>query len=172
MRNQRGLTLIEALVVVALGAITVSATLIYSAPWLGRESMRSAANDLQAFLQLAKIEAVSRNRDCRVVLDTGSGGLEILDSLGTGDPADDTVLHAHRLPPAVRFERPDTGPLVTFADLGGGAYHAVFSSAGVVSAGAGAVYLRGGFEYGCVEVHGAGAVAISYWNGTGWVAGF
>ena len=172
MRNQRGLTLLEALVVVALGALTVSVGVIYSAPWLGRESMRSSANDMLAFVQLAKIEAVSRNRESRLVLDTGGGRLEILDSMGTSDPTDDTSLHAHHLPAAVRFERPDTGPLVTLADLGGGVYEAKFSADGVVAAGVGSVYFRGGDEYGVVELHGAGAVEIGYWNGTAWVRGF
>jgi hypothetical protein len=50
-------------------------------------------------------------------------------------------------------------------------YQTVFSPDGLVSAGAGGVFLRGGEKFGRISVHAAGGVEIHYWNGTGWREG-
>ena len=104
MRDQRGLTLIELIVVVAVVSVMVGITVAYSLPWLAKETMRSGANDVQSFMQLAKIEAVSRNRECRFVVDASSGTLEVWDSLGTDDDSDDVRLHLSSLPTSIAFD--------------------------------------------------------------------
>jgi Tfp pilus assembly protein FimT len=167
------MSLIELIVVVALASIAVAIAVAYSTPWIARESMRSAANDVQSFLQLAKIEAVSRNHDCRFVVDTASGALEVWDSMGTPDISDDVRLHTGALPTSVSIERPDTGSPVTLEQVGGSpSYQTMFASDGLVSAGVGGVFLHGGDGFGRVEVRAAGGVEIQHWNGTGWHAGF
>jgi Tfp pilus assembly protein FimT len=167
------MTLIELVIVVAIMALAVAATVIFSAPWLARESMRSAANDVHSYMQLSKIEAASRNRDTRFVVDTVNGTLEVWDSLGTDSDGDDVRLHVASLPTAVIFSRPDVGDPVTLDQISGTKrYEAVFASDGLVSDGVGAVFLYGGEKYGSIHLHAAGGTEIKYWSGTGWRAGF
>lgn len=173
MRSQRGMSLIELVIVVAVAALAVTVTIVYSAPWVARESMRSAANDVHSFMQLSKIEAASRNRDTRFVVDTVKRTLEVWDSLGTDSDGDDVRLHEARLPTTVIFSRPDVGDPITLDQIGGSKrYEAVFTSDGIVSDGVGAVFLYGGEKYGSVEIHAAGGTEIKYWSGTGWRAGY
>jgi prepilin-type N-terminal cleavage/methylation domain-containing protein len=172
MRDQRGMTLIELLVVAGLVAITVAVTVIASAPWIARESMRSAASNVVSTIQRAKIEAVSRNRDCRFVVDTAAGNLEIWDSLGTPSTLDDVLLHQAELPSVVGFARPDSGGVATLDPIATDRYQTVFASDGSVNTGVGGVYLQGGDGYGNVAVHAAGGTEVRYWNGTSWVAGY
>ena len=172
MRDQRGLTLIELIVVVAVVSVMVGITVAYSLPWLAKETMRSGANDVQSFMQLAKIEAVSRNRECRFVVDASSGTLEVWDSLGTGDDSDDVRLHLSSLPTSIAFERPDFGDVITLEQIDSSLrFQSVFGSDGVISSGDGAVFLRGGEGFGNVEVYAAGGIEMHYWNGSTWRAG-
>lgn len=52
-------------IVMVLVAIITTAVATYSIPWLGREEMRGAIYTIQEYLQPARVQAVSRNRDCR-----------------------------------------------------------------------------------------------------------
>ena len=83
MSNQRGMTLIEVLVVLVLSAVAILAISMYAIPWIARETVRSAVYDVQHYMQLAKIEAVSRNRDCRFTVDTANRTLAVFDTMGT-----------------------------------------------------------------------------------------
>jgi len=171
MRDQSGITLSELLVVMAIAAVAVTVTLVYSSPWLARESVRSSANDVASFMQLARIEAVSRNTDCRFVVDTGSRVLEVRDSMGTGSVTDDQLLFQRRLPSGVAFSRPDGGATVTLEQLPSTTiYQAVFASDGIVSSGAGGVFFQGGNRWASVQVQAAGATEINYWDGQAWKA--
>jgi prepilin-type N-terminal cleavage/methylation domain-containing protein len=172
MRNQRGVTLIELVVVAAIASLVVTIIAMYSAPWIARESMRSAVNNVASFLQLAKIEAVSRNRDCRFVVDTSDGSLEVWDSMGSDDLSDDVRLHTGSVPTSVRFQRPDTGGVVTLQPIGGTPrFQTRFASDGLVPAGVGAVFLEGGEGFGKVEVHAAGGVEVHFWKRSAWRTG-
>ncbi|NIV49140.1 MAG: prepilin-type N-terminal cleavage/methylation domain-containing protein, partial [Gammaproteobacteria bacterium] len=93
MRNQNGISLIELLVVVAVAAVALVTTVAFSMPWMAKETMRSAAHDLQAVMQLTRIEAVSRNHACRFVLNTDLGQMQVWDTRGTGGASDDELLH-------------------------------------------------------------------------------
>jgi Tfp pilus assembly protein FimT len=167
------MSLIELVIVVAIISLAVAATVIFSAPWLARESMRGAANDVHSYMQLSKIEAASRNWDTRFVVDTANRTLEVWDSMGTDSDGDDVRLHMASLPTAVNFSRPDVGDPVTLDQIGASKrYEAVFTSDGLVSDGVGAVFLFGGETYGSVELHAAGGTEIKYWNGAAWRAGF
>jgi Tfp pilus assembly protein FimT len=166
------MTLIETLIVVSVAALVLVATAAYSIPWIAKESMRSAVYDVQTYLQLARIEAVSRNRDCRFVVNTSNRTLQILDGNGTSTTSDDTELYLRSLPDSVTFARPDAGAAVTLAQIGGGSsYEVVFTADGTVSAGTGEAVLFGGQLYGRIRVFGAGGTQVEHWDGTGWVLG-
>ena len=92
MRNEVGMTLVELLVVLGLALGIAAMTVAYSMPWMVRESVRSAAFDVNGMLQLAKVEAVSRNRPSRFVVDTVAGELQVWDGLGSDTISDDVLL--------------------------------------------------------------------------------
>jgi len=166
MRNERGMTMIELLVVLVMASILVALTVVASTPWMAEESMRSAMSSVQSTMQLARVEAVSRNRDCRFVIDSQAGELQVRDTLGN------TLLHERQLPGSVIVARPDSGAAVTLELVSGTTYRAVFRSDGTVSSGTGEVYLRGGDSFGSVSLFGAGGVEANRWNGTEWEVGF
>ena len=171
MNNQKGMTLIELVIVVALASVTLVAAATYSLPWIARERARSAVYDVQSYLQLTRIEAVSRNRQCRFVLDTATRSLQVFDGNGTtATKADDVLLYETNLPSQIQFARPDTGNAVTLAQVGtSSVYETVFTSDGIVAQGTGEVALFGGDEFNRVMVFGAGGVSVDRWAGSGWV---
>ena len=173
MRSQKGMTLLELVIVLALALVAIAMTAALSGPWIARESMRGAVGNVNSYFQLAKIEAVSRNRPCRFVADTSAGTLEVWDTMGTPLLSDDTELYSADLPSTVSFDRPDAGAVVTLFQLGGSdRYHTVFNSDGVAAIGTGAVFLHGGDGFGSVRVHAAGGVDVAYWNGSAWRMGY
>lgn len=173
MRRDSGMTIVELLVVTAIGAMVLMTAVVHSMSWMATETTRSLAYDVAGLMQQARIEAVSRNRDCRFVLDTSSGMLAVWDSRGTDDHSDDELVHSRGVSDAVAFDRPDVGSPVTLELIGATtSYQTTFSSDGVVSAGAGGVYLHGGDGFGNVTVYAAGGVEVQRWDGTGWQVGF
>jgi Tfp pilus assembly protein FimT len=157
---------------VSVAALLLVAVAAYSLPWMQKEAMRSAVYDVQTHIQLAKIEAVSRNRECRFVIDTANRTVEVFDGNGTsGTTADDILLYDSTLPENVNFTDPQAGSAVTLDDLGSGVFQVVFTSDGIVSVGAGAVMLHGGQSFGRISVFAAGGVQVDRWNGSSWYAG-
>ncbi|MCP3978315.1 MAG: prepilin-type N-terminal cleavage/methylation domain-containing protein [bacterium] len=172
MCDQRGMTLTELVTTMAIMSIVAAVTIAYSLPLMARETVRAAAHDAHAALQLTKIEASSRNRPCRFVVDTAAGALEVWDSRGTGTTSDDLQLHRALLPASVAFARPDTGGAVTLSQIGSSdSYQSIVGPDGVVSAGTGQLHLLGGGKYSRVSVHAAGGVELSHWNGAQWYDG-
>ena len=172
MRNEVGMTLVELVVVLGLALAIAAMTVAYSMPWMVKESVRSAAFDVNGMLQLAKVEAVSRNRPSRFVVDTVAGELQVWDGLGSDTISDDVLLHDRTIPTHVLFARPDTGSAVTLDAVDAVSYQAVFRSDGMLDSGPGVVCLNSGNSFGSVSVYGAGGTEIFRWNGTGWASGF
>ena len=172
MRSELGVTLVELVVVLGLALGLAAITVAYSMPWMVKESVRSAAFDVNGMLQLAKVEAVSRNRPSRFVIDTSAGELQVYDTLGSVPTSDDVLLHDRTLPTHVVFARPDTGSAVTLDAIDATSYQAVFTSDGMLSSSPGVICLHGGESYGSVAVYAAGAIEIFRWSVTGWTSGF
>ena len=135
------------------------------------EGLRSAVFDMQTYMQLARIEAVSRNRDVRFVVDGANHRIGVLDSAGTTSTGDDIVLYSTDLPDTVSFARPDSGFAITLTHVSGKTFHTVFGPDGIVDSGTGLVALLGGNQYERVQVFGAGGIRIQKWNGTEWITG-
>lgn len=173
MGDQRGFSLVELIVATAIISLVVSMTIVFAGPWIAREAMRSAISEVAAYAQLAKIEAVSRNRECRFVVDPSAGELLVLDSMGTTSTDDDAPLHSRRLASTVTFERPDTGDSITLEPVDGEAtYQTVFGSDGAVASGTGELFLHGGDDYRGVAIFAAGGIQIRRWTGTAWEASY
>ena len=171
MRGEHGVSLAEITVVMVVMAIIVVSIGSYSIPWLGREEMRGAIYQVQQFLQLARAQAITRNRDCRFQVDTSSRTINVLDLNDPANTTDDILLHNATLSTKVSFARPDTGAAVTLTSLGGTLYGATFASDGSVSTGAGLVAMQGGDGNYRISLYGAGGIRVERWNGSGWVLG-
>jgi prepilin-type N-terminal cleavage/methylation domain-containing protein len=171
MGDQKGVTLIELVTVVAVASMMLVSAIGYSLPWMAKQTMRSAVQDVRSLMQLAKIEAVSRNQDCRFVVDMAAGTLEVWDMAGNTDPTDDVLLHDRVIAETVSFERPDIGNVVTLQAVDTSIFQTVFQSDGSVSAGVGGVFFHSAGSFGRVDVQAAGGTATSYWNGSAWQLG-
>lgn len=171
MQNERGVTLVELVVVLGLALGIATVTTVYSMSWMVKESVRTAAFDVNGLLQLAKVEAVSRNSPCRFVVDTAAGQLQVWDTLGTNSTSDDVLLHDRILPNHVVFDRPDVGSAVTLDAIDSVTFQAVFTSDGMLSSSPGVICLNGGDSYGSVSVYAAGGIEMFRWNGTEWTSG-
>ncbi len=68
--NQKGVTLIELIVVMVIIAIGAALTTPNIGGWLRNYRLRSAARDVASTLRLAQIKAVSANTTYQVVFDT------------------------------------------------------------------------------------------------------
>ncbi len=171
MRSERGMSLAEVTVVMVVVAIIATATATYTIPWLGREEMRGAVYQVQQYLQLARVHAISRNRSCRFQIDTSSRRMTEFDLNDPASKTDDILLNDATLSPKISFARPDSGSAVTLSFLGGNLYGATFASDGSVTAGAGLVAMQGGDGSYRVSLYGAGGVRVERWDGSTWVLG-
>jgi Tfp pilus assembly protein FimT len=165
------MTLPELLVALLALAATLLIGTLAAVPWMARESMRGTLHDSSVLLQLARMEAVSRNHSCSFRIDVGARSMSIVDMNDTSTTADDVVLSTRRMPTTVSVARPDAGAPITFENVGGTLFRVVFDRDGHVSTGAGEMVLYGGERYGRVTVYAAGGVRHESWNGATWVPG-
>ena len=171
IRFQGGFTLLELVSVVAIATVLIGMTMLALRPIIGNESGRGAVYELQTLTQLARMEAVARNRECRLLFSPILREVRVTDTRGTtADPSDDEVLHGTVLPETVSFERPDSGLAVTWASIGGTPewFQVRFASDGTVEAGEGEVVVHGGDRYAKVAVFTSGGTQVTSWKASGW----
>ena len=171
LHDDKGFGLIELVTVLALGAMLLTAVVTYALPWVSREEMRGAVYQVQNYLQRARIEAVTRNRSCRFILEADSGRFQVVDLNDPGDATDDETLATATLPGTVSFSDPEGGPAITLSLISGSTYQATFAPDGSVSDGAGVIMFAGGERSDRLTLFGAGGVRVDTWNGSTWVAG-
>lgn len=75
--RQRGFTLLEILVVLAILGIALTLITGYRAPWSGRLELRGTASDIAAALRMARGEAIAQNRPIDVAVDVDGRRLQI-----------------------------------------------------------------------------------------------
>lgn len=171
MNTQKGVTLIELLLVLSAMSLALLAVASYSLPWIARETAKSAAYDVQTHVQLARIEAVSRNRACAAEINTSTRRVSVWDTQGTMSTADDEMLYDVSLPDSVSFARPGGGAAVSLGAITADRFAVVFRSDGTVALGAGDVVLFGGERYERISVFWAGGIQVNHWDGSAWRAG-
>jgi prepilin-type N-terminal cleavage/methylation domain-containing protein len=169
MRGDEGMSLAEVTVVMVVVALIATAAASYTIPWLGREEMRGAVYQVQQYLQVARVQAISRNRSCRFQIDTSNRRMTVYDLNDPANTTDDILLNDATLSSKITFARPDSGSAVTLTSLGGTLYGATFASDGSVSAGAGLVAIQGGDGNYRVNLYGAGGVRVERWDGGAWM---
>ena len=172
MTSQRGMTLVELLVVLALAAIAFLAAGSFALPWVQQQTMQSAIYAVQTHLQLARVEAITRNRACRFEVDTATRVVSVYDVMDPADLSDDVLLHRSTLDTDIDFSRPEGGGAVTPSQIGTTTkFETVFRSDGVVTAGVGDVVLLGGLRYNRISVFGVGGTQVERWNNGAWHVG-
>ena len=171
-RGERGASLIEILVVMGFVVSMLLLAATYSLPWLGKEDMRSSVYSVRTYLQMARMQAVSRNHACQFRVDSSTRSLQVFDLVDPSTSSDDILLWQTTLPVKVSFARPDSGSAITLPVSSGTTYQATFGGDGSVTSSVGSISLLGGTRYHRVELYGAGGAKIWNWDGTAWVAGW
>ena len=99
--GERGFSLIEVIVVVALVGLLAAVGVPSMQDWLDRYKVRTAAEQLASLIQLQRMRAVSQNTDFSIDFDANAGTY----TLYQGNTATGTTLEpqAHTLPMGVMF---------------------------------------------------------------------
>ena len=111
--NQRGFTLIEVIVVVAIGAIIAAVAVPNIRTFMERYQTKGAARDVMSALQQARSEAVRRARPVAVEFVHGTGGAGVVrifvddGANGLVFEAGETVVSTLNMPPRVQLSNAD-----------------------------------------------------------------
>jgi prepilin-type N-terminal cleavage/methylation domain-containing protein len=98
MRNQSGFTMIELITVVAIVAVLAAVAIPNYIGWLPGHRLRSALDDINTGLQLAKLQAVRENAGVVIRFDTANESVTIfLDDGGTTGTANDRQPNGNEL---------------------------------------------------------------------------
>ncbi len=100
-RGQRGFSLIELTVTVAILGLMVTIGFPSMQEWLERYRVRGAASEIASAIQLQRMRAVSQNNEFSIAFDAANGTYTLYE----GDPATGTMLDAvaRTLPFGVTF---------------------------------------------------------------------
>ncbi len=116
LRNKSAFTQVELTVVIAIIAILAAIAVGGFISWLPKYRLNSAANELQAMIQAARLRAVKDNARVVVLFDPNADGdldgdyLAFMDDEAGGagewtrEPASEPLVKMGQLPPGVRFE--------------------------------------------------------------------
>jgi type IV fimbrial biogenesis protein FimT len=95
MRNDRGLTLIELMVVIGIIAVVSAIAVPNLIGWRGKRQLEAAVNEVQTAINLAKTTAVKRSTPVTILLTTPAHGATVFTDTnknGSMDPGD-LVVH-------------------------------------------------------------------------------
>lgn len=166
MLRQQGVGIGESLLLVAAAALAVLATAARVLPGATTPStVRRAALQLHTDLQLARVEAVSRDRLCYARLDLEQRSIAVLDSMGTPSETDDRRLRETTLPPSVIVTSGEADPEAPADNAR--TLTLEFRPEGVATTGAITVF--DGSEYRRVRVDESAHLWLLRWDGHGWV---
>jgi Tfp pilus assembly protein FimT len=165
------MTFFEVMIVMLLLAIISAIGVSFASSWVRRERMRSSAFVIQTHMQMARVESMSRNRNCRFTIDTSNNEVQVIDLMDPSDNTDDVVITTTLLPVEIEFDRPDAGSAITINNLSGSIYETTFQQDGVVSSGSGDVIIATDDAYKRVSVYVAGGVHMRSWRAGGWAEG-
>ncbi|UCF69651.1 MAG: GspH/FimT family pseudopilin [Acidobacteriota bacterium] len=159
------------LIALALAAILFGMTLSFSIDWFRKERVRGSIHTIQTQLQLARVEALRRNRACRFTLNENTKRVRIIDLHEPGTSSDDEEIAYAKLSDGLVFAHPQGGPPITLKHMGGPLYETTFAADGSTSSGSGAITLNVDQIYFQISVYVAGGIHARYWNGTNWASG-
>jgi Tfp pilus assembly protein FimT len=165
--------MLELVIALVLAALVISVMIVAYLSTMNRSRARGAVHEIQSLTQLARMEAVSRSRECRVLLSPDLRKVMVTDGWGTVSADDDIVLHQATLPPSVSFTRPDAGAAINWNSLGGSPpwFGLRFAADGTVVEGESDIFLKGAEHYGRLSVFVSGGTRISTWRDGAWRTG-
>jgi prepilin-type N-terminal cleavage/methylation domain-containing protein len=109
--NEKGITLLELIIVMVIIAIGAVLTVPNIGGWLPNYRLRSATRDVVSIMRLAQLKAVSNNTSYRVVFDTVNESY-IIEYLNTGSWVAEGG--SQSLPTGVKFNTTFAGNITTF----------------------------------------------------------
>jgi Tfp pilus assembly protein FimT len=163
------MALSEVVISTAVAGMVAATVAAGSVPLVARERLQAATHELQSTLNISRMEAISRNRPARFVLDAGSRSLETWDTMGTSTTADDELIRRVSIPGSVSLARPDKSEAVTLTDDGNNKFEVTFATDGSVAGTGGDVGLAGGGKYTMISLHGTGSSRAAKWADGQWV---
>ena len=93
LRNEKGFTLLEALVVVAILGLIAVIAIPNLLTWRDHHRVKSAARDIYSALQLARMKAISKGVEYRIMLDLDNETFWLQEgNLASGSDADLNIL--------------------------------------------------------------------------------
>ena len=132
VQNNKGFTLIEALVVIFLMALISALAVPGMMNWLSSAKLNGAANNLKGSLELAKLRAIQENGPVAVTFYGNRYEVFRDNGLTTGvHDAGEVFLAKSSLPDGIRIDFPAT----TFADSGPGSKKIRFKGRGTCTSG-------------------------------------
>lgn len=165
--SEHGAGLGEVLILTAAAAVAVAAATAQLLPGAASpETVRGATQSLYTYVQLARVEAVARDRPCRLVVDPRDARVRVLDSLGTADEADDLLLHETVLAASIAEPGTDPASVRGQARMAGSAVRVDFRPDGNVAPSA--ITLFDGARFGRVSIDESAALHVESWDGSGW----
>ena len=173
MRRQRGFTLAEALVVVAIAGIAMSVGLAGLDRALPAWRIDSASRDIAIALRAARARATLQSTNVLMPFDVNRRLYALVTETTPGATIVESGVTLTELPPGITFARPGSGDAITFAPPAAPSDKvAVFNPSGLLLSNnrPADVYLANEEEglYRRVRVNLVGMVNISTWNGSSW----
>jgi len=103
LRDKKGFTMIELLIVVAIIAVTAAVAIPNIISWIPTMRVNSAARDIVSEMQLARMKAVSERNNYVITFDTSTNQYSIYDDNDSNFSTSNVLVKTVNLPSGIQF---------------------------------------------------------------------